>query len=79
MPPTLSPPARPLISAEGQKRRALVHGVNPTGRIGIVGVYLAEDPGGVDKSVKQGQFRLPLGDIFEKGLTIGAGRVTRPE
>jgi glutathione-independent formaldehyde dehydrogenase len=52
----------------------LVHVVNPTGRIGIVGVYFAEDPGGVDKDAKRGQFRLPLGDIFEKGLTIGSGQ-----
>ena len=52
----------------------LVHVVNPTGRIGIVGVYFAEDPGGADKSAKRGQFRLPLGDIFEKGLTIGTGQ-----
>jgi glutathione-independent formaldehyde dehydrogenase len=52
----------------------LVHVVNPTGRIGIVGVYFSEDPGGVDKDAKRGQFKLPLGDIFEKGLTIGSGQ-----
>jgi glutathione-independent formaldehyde dehydrogenase len=52
----------------------LVHIVNPTGRIGIVGVYFPEDPGGVDASAKKGQFRLPLGDIFEKGLSIGTGQ-----
>jgi glutathione-independent formaldehyde dehydrogenase len=52
----------------------LVHVVNPTGRIGIVGVYFGEDPGGVDKAAKQGQFKLPLGDIFEKGLSIGSGQ-----
>jgi glutathione-independent formaldehyde dehydrogenase len=52
----------------------LVHVVNPTGRLGIVGVYFPEDPGGVDKSAKKGQFQLPLGDIFEKGLSIGMGQ-----
>jgi hypothetical protein len=52
----------------------LVHVVNPTGRIGIVGVYFPKDPGGVDKSAKKGQFQLPLGDIFEKGLSIGDRR-----
>jgi glutathione-independent formaldehyde dehydrogenase len=52
----------------------LVHVVNPTGRIGIVGVYFPKDPGGVDKSAKKGQFQLPLGDIFEKGLSIGTGQ-----
>ncbi len=52
----------------------LVHIVNPTGRIGIVGVYFPEDPGGIDAAAKKGQFRLPLGDIFEKGLSVGTGQ-----
>jgi glutathione-independent formaldehyde dehydrogenase len=52
----------------------LVHVVNPTGRIGIVGVYFPSDPGGVDQHAKQGEFRLPLGAIFEKGLSIGTGQ-----
>jgi len=52
----------------------LVHVVNPTGRIGVVGVYFEADPGGVDKAAKQGQFKLPLGEIFEKALTIGTGQ-----
>jgi glutathione-independent formaldehyde dehydrogenase len=52
----------------------LAHVVNPTGRLGIVGVYFPEDPGGVDRAAKKGQFQLPLGDIFDKGLTIGMGQ-----
>jgi glutathione-independent formaldehyde dehydrogenase len=52
----------------------LVHVVNPTGRIGVVGVYFSEDPGGVDSGAKRGQLKLPLGDIFEKGLSIGTGQ-----
>jgi glutathione-independent formaldehyde dehydrogenase len=52
----------------------LVHVVNPTGRIGIVGVYFEADPGGVDKAAKKGQYTLPLGAIFEKGLRIGTGQ-----
>ena len=52
----------------------LVHVVNPTGRIGIVGVYFTEDPGGVDNDAKRGQYKMPLGGIFEKGLTIGSGQ-----
>jgi len=31
-------------------------------------------PGGVDKDAKRGQYKLPLGGIFEKGLTIGSGQ-----
>jgi glutathione-independent formaldehyde dehydrogenase len=52
----------------------LVRIVNPTGRIGIVGVYFTEDPRGVDADAKQGRFKIAWGDIFEKGLTIGAGQ-----
>ena len=52
----------------------LIHVVNPTGRIGIVGVYFPADPGGVDKAAKHGQYQLPLGDIFEKGLSLGTGQ-----
>jgi glutathione-independent formaldehyde dehydrogenase len=52
----------------------LVHIVNPTGRIGIVGVYFPEDPGGVDGAAKRGQFTLPLGDLFDKGIAIGMGQ-----
>jgi glutathione-independent formaldehyde dehydrogenase len=52
----------------------LAHVVNPTGRIGIVGVYFPEDPGGVNKAAGKGQFQLPLGALFEKGLSIGMGQ-----
>ena len=52
----------------------LVRVVNPTGHIGIVGVYLPEDPGGVDADAKKGIFNLPLGQMFNKGITVGMGQ-----
>lgn len=52
----------------------LVRLVNPTGRIGIVGVYFTEDPRGVDGDAKHGRFQTAWGDIFEKGLRIGTGQ-----
>ncbi|HEY2749468.1 MAG TPA: glutathione-independent formaldehyde dehydrogenase, partial [Polyangia bacterium] len=52
----------------------LIKLVNPTGRIGIVGVYTTEDPKGVDKHAKKGELQLPWGDLFEKGLTVGSGQ-----
>jgi glutathione-independent formaldehyde dehydrogenase len=52
----------------------LVHVVNPTGRLGIVGVYFPADPGGADKAAKKGRLELPWGDIFNKGLSIGTGQ-----
>jgi len=48
--------------------------VNPTGAIGVIGVYIAPDPGGKDKDAKQGIFPFPLAKVFEKGLTIGSGQ-----
>jgi glutathione-independent formaldehyde dehydrogenase len=65
---------RPEEESPMQVIEELVHVVNPTGRIGIVGVYFPSDPGGVDKQAKEGQFQLSLGAIFEKGLSIGTGQ-----
>jgi len=52
----------------------LIRLVNPTGTIGMVGVYPAQDPGGVDEKAKQGLFEIPWGKVFDKGLTIGMGQ-----
>ena len=52
----------------------LVRVVNPTGRIGIVGVYTNEDPGAVDEPAKHGELALPFGEIFERELQIGVGQ-----
>ena len=52
----------------------LVELVNPTGCLGIVGVYIAPDPGGVDKAAKQGQYPLPWAKLFDKGITVGTGQ-----
>jgi glutathione-independent formaldehyde dehydrogenase len=52
----------------------LVHIVNPTGRLGIVGVYFQRDPGGIDEQAKNGAYCLPFGEIFSKGLSIGTGQ-----
>jgi glutathione-independent formaldehyde dehydrogenase len=48
--------------------------VNSTGSIGVIGVYIAPDPGARDKQKKQGIFSFPLAEFFEKGLTIGTGQ-----
>jgi glutathione-independent formaldehyde dehydrogenase len=34
--------------------------INPTGSVGPIGVYFDEDPGGVDKLAKKGEFLFPL-------------------
>jgi glutathione-independent formaldehyde dehydrogenase len=48
--------------------------VNPTGCVGVIGVYIAPDPGAKGKSAKQGMFPFPIAEFFEKGLTIGTGQ-----
>jgi glutathione-independent formaldehyde dehydrogenase len=52
----------------------LIEVVNPTGKIGMVGVYMPQDPKGVDDQAKQGEFLIPWGKIFNKGLQIGMGQ-----
>ena len=47
---------------------------NPTGHVGLIGVYFPEDPGGVDDDEKHGKFTVPLGQAWNKGLTIGMGQ-----
>lgn len=48
--------------------------VNPTGSVGVIGVYIAPDPGAKDEQKKQGIFSFPLAEFFEKGVTIGTGQ-----
>lgn len=48
--------------------------VNATGHIGMIGVYMAPDPGAKDDKAKKGIFNFPLGDYFDKGVTMGSGQ-----
>lgn len=48
--------------------------VNPTGSVGVIGVYIAPDPGAKDDKAKQGIFPFPIAEFFDKGLTIGTGQ-----
>jgi glutathione-independent formaldehyde dehydrogenase len=52
----------------------LIRLVNPTGRIGAVGLYVSNDPGGVNPHAKRGEFRLSFGKLWEKGLSLGMGQ-----
>lgn len=54
--------------------KQLAEVVNATGAIGIVGVYPRMDPGGVDELAKTGNYCLPLGWMFEKGIQVGMGQ-----
>lgn len=48
--------------------------LNPTAAIGMIGVYIAPDPGAKDEQAKKGIFPFPVADYFDKGLTMGSGQ-----
>lgn len=53
---------------------ALVKSVRATGGIGVVGVFVAEDPAGADELAKKGQIAFDLGTFFMKGQHMGTGQ-----
>jgi glutathione-independent formaldehyde dehydrogenase len=52
----------------------LVRTVKATGRIGVVGVFLPEDPGAKDKLAKRGQMAFDFGQFWLKGQSMGTGQ-----
>ena len=48
--------------------------VNTTGAIGMIGVYIAPDPGAKNEQAKKGIFPFPVADFFDKGITMGSGQ-----
>jgi glutathione-independent formaldehyde dehydrogenase len=70
--------ARTIADAAREDPRLVVHDlaqlVRPTGRLGIIGVFPAQDPEGVDELERQGRLDVPWGKLFAKGVTIGMGR-----
>jgi glutathione-independent formaldehyde dehydrogenase len=52
----------------------LVQTVRPTGALGVPGLYVPSDPGGIDKNARQGMLLVAIGKLFEKGLRLGAGQ-----
>ena len=52
----------------------LIEAVEPTGSLGIPGLYVPSDPGGVDAGAKKGSLSINFGKLFEKGLRLGTGQ-----
>jgi threonine dehydrogenase-like Zn-dependent dehydrogenase len=52
----------------------LVASVRATGGIGVVGVFVPEDPGAKDELAKQGQIAFDFGAFWFKGLRMGTGQ-----
>jgi glutathione-independent formaldehyde dehydrogenase len=57
-----------------QTVRQLAQIVNPTGHISLIGVYFPNDPGGVNQEAKKGRYVFPLGELWEKGISIQMGQ-----
>lgn len=52
----------------------LIRLINPTGHLGVIGVFMSDDPGGVDEHAKKGEYMLPFGQLWEKGISVGTGQ-----
>ena len=52
----------------------LVEVVRTTGAIGVVGVYVPEDPGANDEKAKEGRIGWEYGQFFTKGQRMGTGQ-----
>ncbi|WP_428962463.1 glutathione-independent formaldehyde dehydrogenase [Micromonospora fluostatini] len=53
---------------------SLVDVVRATGMIGVIGLYLAHDPGAPDEHSGRGELLFKMGKFFEKGLRMGTGQ-----
>ena len=52
----------------------LVRSVRFTGTIGVVGVYVPQDPGAKDDLAKQGEVAFDFGQFWFRGQTMGSGQ-----
>jgi glutathione-independent formaldehyde dehydrogenase len=48
--------------------------INPTGTLGIAGVYVGRDPEAAEKLGKRGHLDVPWATLFRKGIRVGFGR-----
>lgn len=65
-------PAGQEVPAQTMNR--LVRSVRATGALGVVGVFVSEDPGSPDPLEKEGRLAFDFGRAWEKGLRIGTGQ-----
>ena len=63
----------------GMTINSLIQAVRPTGRIGVVGVYVPEDPNASTEMAKKGQFAFDFGTFFFKGQAMGTGQANVKE
>ncbi len=68
------------VGSEGDEEQpnavleGLIELVNPTGKIGVPGLYVPSDPGAKDPHAKEGSISISFGKFFEKGLSLATGQ-----
>jgi len=69
---------RAFTDPKREDPHAVIHAlsriVNPTGRLGIAGVFFPHDARPNDGLEARGDVAVPWGDLFRKDITIGMGR-----
>ncbi|TKK85924.1 zinc-binding dehydrogenase [Herbidospora galbida] len=53
---------------------SVVRSVRPTGGIGVVGLFLPDDPGNADEAARTGKIPFDMGHFWFKGQTMGTGQ-----
>jgi glutathione-independent formaldehyde dehydrogenase len=53
---------------------SLVSSVRSTGRLGVIGVYMPQDPGAATEEAKDGRIAFDFGKLFQKGQSLGTGQ-----
>lgn len=61
-------------SSPSQVLDDVIRVTNPTGHVGLIGVYFPEDPGAPNDAEKHGHYTLSLGEAWNKGLSIEMGQ-----
>lgn len=54
----------------------LVKSVRATGKLGVVGVFVPEDPNATDKLEQKGEIAFDFGEFWSKGLSMGTGQTS---
>jgi len=54
----------------------LVKSVRTAGGLGVVGVFVPQDPGGADELAKKGEIAFDFGAFFEKGQRLACGQTS---
>ena len=48
--------------------------INPTGALGIIGVYLEQDPAGKNQDEQHGNLVMPIGKMWAKSISFETGQ-----